>query len=163
MDYNRVQASIEVLLNQQSYQPLPKLNVVMSVHSQFGLNARKSTSSKFLTLRVSSSLCWSAFKTNRLEADLSKVFSVFPMKSLRSRFWTTLLSPCPDDPVIDLTAISTRRISTLFIAVKISSCMRFSTAWQHCQPLSKFFRQYCFLGLGFDLDCYHFQYSFRKN
>ena len=50
---------------------------------------------------------------------MSGVFSVFPVNTLRSGFWTTLLSPCTDGPVIDLTAILTRGITTLSIAVKI--------------------------------------------
>ena len=55
------------------------------------------------------------------------MFSEFPVKSLRSGFWTTLLNQCPDDPVIDLTASATHRFTTLSANVKIASCMHFST------------------------------------
>ena len=72
-------------------------------------------------------LSWSLFRSNRLKADLSGVFSLFPMQSLLSTFGTLLLVPCLDELVNDITAISTRGITTLSIAVKIASCMRLST------------------------------------
>ena len=58
---------------------------------------------------------------------MSGVFSVFPLESFWPRFWTMLLGPRPDDSVIDLTAISARRIATLSTAVEIASLIRFST------------------------------------
>ena len=67
------------------------------------------------------------FKSNRLEADMSGVFSVFLVKSLRSGFWTTLFDPFPNLLVIDLTAFSTRGTTTLYIVVEIAACMQFST------------------------------------
>ena len=65
------------------------------------------------------------FTSNRLEADMGGEFSVFSVKSLLPRFWSALLGPCLDERVIDLTAISTRRITTLSIVVKSASCMGF--------------------------------------
>ena len=58
---------------------------------------------------------------------MSVVLPAFRMKSLRSGFWTSLFGPCPDEPVIDFTAILTLGITTLSITVKIASCMRVST------------------------------------
>ena len=52
---------------------------------------------------------------------------MFPKKSLWSESWTTLLGPRPDDPVIDLMAISTLGITTLTIVVKIASKTQVST------------------------------------
>ena len=66
-------------------------------------------------------------KSNRLEADMSRVLPAFPKKSRLSGFWISLLSPCPDEPLIDLTAITNLRITILSIAVKITSCSRLST------------------------------------
>ena len=66
-------------------------------------------------------------KSILLDADMSGVFSVIPVKSIRSGFRTTLVSPRPDDQEIDLTAILTRGIIVLSIAVEIASCFRFST------------------------------------
>ena len=42
-------------------------------------------------------LSCSMFKSNWLEAGMSRVFSVFPVKSYLSRFWTTLLGPRLND------------------------------------------------------------------
>ena len=67
------------------------------------------------------------FRSNRLEADLSGVFSLFPMKSLLSGFWIVLLGPCPDELVIGLTAISTRGKTALSISAKVVSRKRFLT------------------------------------
>ena len=53
---------------------------------------------------------------------------MFPVKSLQSGFWTIPLVPFLDEPAIDLTAILTRWITTLLIAVKTASCIKFSTA-----------------------------------
>ena len=54
--------------------------------SQIGLNARKSPSSESSTLRVSSFPSRSMFKSAWLEANVSGVLSVFPEKSVLSRF-----------------------------------------------------------------------------
>ena len=43
-----------------------------------------------------------------------------PRKTCWSGFWTTQLGPSPDDPLIDLTAISTFGRTTLSLAVKIA-------------------------------------------
>ena len=45
---------------------------------------------------------------------MSEVFSVFAVKSLQLELWTTLLGPPPDDSVINLTAISTRIMHSIF-------------------------------------------------
>ena len=60
------------------------------------------------------------FKSTRLKADMSGVFSVYPEKKLfSSEFWTILFGLLTEDPVIDdVTANSTLSITTLFIAVK---------------------------------------------
>ena len=81
----------------------------------------------FFSLRFSSTLSWFVLKSNRLEADKSGVLPAFPQKSLLSWFWASLLGPYPDEPDIDLTVISILGITILVIAVKIASCMRFST------------------------------------
>ena len=78
--------------------------------------------------RVSSISFCSIFKSNRLEADLSRFFSMFPVKSVQSGFWTLPLVPFVVESAIDLTAILTRGITTLLIAVKTASWMQFSTA-----------------------------------
>ena len=54
-------------------------------------------------------------------------FLMLPKKSRRSGFWTSLSVPCPVKSVIGFTAISTLRITTLSMTVKIASCMRLST------------------------------------
>ena len=66
-------------------------------------------------------------KSNRLEADTSGVLPVFPKKSLRSGFRTSLFDSCHDETVIDFMAISTLEIAIVCIAIKMASCMRFST------------------------------------
>ena len=58
---------------------------------------------------------------------MSGVLSIFPVKSLRSGFWTTMLGPCPDEPQTDLMACSVRGSITFSFPVKSASCMRFST------------------------------------
>ena len=63
----------------------------------------KSPTSKYAILRVSSFLSSSTHKSNPLEAAMSQTFSVFPVESLWSGFWTTLPGNRPDDSVIDLT------------------------------------------------------------
>ena len=55
------------------------------------------------------------------------LYFVFPVKSFLSGFWTTLSGLCPDEPVIDLTAISTRGLTILSIAVKHASYIHFLT------------------------------------
>ena len=92
--------------------------------SQLSRNAGKSPSSKFSTLRVSSFLSWSTFKSTRLDTVMSGAFSMFREKSLWSRLWNTLFGPRPDDPVKHLTAILTLGITTLSIVVKMASWTR---------------------------------------
>ena len=58
---------------------------------------------------------------------MSVVILIFSKKSLRSGFWTSLFVPCPVELVINFTALSTLEITTLSMAVKIASCMRFLT------------------------------------
>ena len=53
---------------------------------------------------------------------------MFRKKTLWSGFWTALVCPRPDDPVIDLTAISTLGITMFSIAVKTVPWTQFSTA-----------------------------------
>ena len=50
---------------------------------------------------------------------MSRVFSAYPIKSLRSGFWITLLGPRPDEPVIDYTANLTYENIILSNFVKI--------------------------------------------
>ena len=98
-----------------------------SLGSFMGFNAGKTPSSKPSSIRVSWFLFNSLSKSNRFEADMSGVFLMFPNKYLRSGFWNSLFVPCAVEPVIDFTAISTLGIANFFMAVKIVSCMRFST------------------------------------
>ena len=82
---------------------------------------------------------------------------MFPMKSPLSEFWNILLGQNLDELVIDLTAISTRRLITLSIAVKIGSFMRFSTAMTALSTAFLFFCQNYFLRPGFDMHGFHHQ------
>ena len=67
------------------------------------------------------------FRFDRLKVDWSGVFSVFSIEFLLSEFWTALLVPYPDEPVIDHTANPTGGLTTLTVAVKKASSMRFLT------------------------------------
>ena len=111
-----------------------KLWWVCGCRSQLRLNAGKSPSAKFSISQVSSFLSWSMFRSNRPEADVSWVFSVFRMKSLLSEFWKALLVPCLDEPVIDLTAISTRGTTTLPLPSKLNHACDFRQSWLHYPP-----------------------------
>ena len=91
----------------------------------------------FSLLRVSSFLCRLIFKSDRLDAVMSGVICMFLEKSLWSGFWTTLFGPCPDHPVINLTAFSTLGMTSLYIAAKIASMTRVFT---EATTLSTFFK-----------------------
>ena len=67
------------------------------------------------------------FNSVQLDAIMTGVSSKLPENFLVKN-WITSLGPRPDDPVINLTAISTLGVTTLFIAVKISSKPWISTA-----------------------------------
>ena len=64
----------------------------------------------------------------KVQTYSATVFSIpCEVSSIRFLDQTMLQGPRPDDPVIDLTAISTHRFTTLSIAVKIASKTRFLT------------------------------------
>ena len=71
---------------------------------------------------------------------MSGVFSEFTMKSLLSGFWTAQKGPCPDESVIFQTAISSRGITTLSVAVsKLRRASFFNSHDRVFYRFSKFF------------------------
>ena len=94
--------------------------------SYFDFIAGKSSSSILSLFRVSSFLLFLVSQSVRLDAVMKGVCFVLLEKSLWSRFWTTLLGPYPDDPVINLTAISILSITTLFVHRR-QNCVMYST------------------------------------
>ena len=88
--------------------------------SKLGFSARKLLSSNFSESRVSIILSCSMFKADQFDADMSGVFSVFPLQSLWTGFWTSLSGPCPSEAVIDLTSIATLGITIFSIADQIN-------------------------------------------
>ena len=88
--------------------------------SKLGFNARNVPSSTSSSLRVSSFLFWYMCESNRLEADTSGVLPAYPKKTLRSGFWTSLMGPCPVEPVTDL-----RAVWALGVTIFIHRCRNF--------------------------------------
>ena len=132
-----------------------------ALRSWLSLVAGKSASSEVSTLRVSSISACSICKSNRLQANLSEVFSVFSVKSLPSRVWSIHLGPFPDEPVFDLTVISTRGITTLFNVVKIAPCRRFLTTITALSTGSLILSSLLFPWLDFGLHCQRSSQNFH--
>ena len=100
-----------------------------------GFNAGKLPHSKFSMLRASSFLSWSIFKSVRLDAVMSGVYSMFPEKPLWSRLWTTLFILRPDDPVIDLKTISNLANTMLWTRFSTAVKALSTSLWFHRQNL----------------------------